>query len=357
MNTEPGMEKGGGPAAAGRPRVLVATAQTTLDALLRPEARARLERGAQVFWRQDIHAGAPPGAYARALAETRPEILMTGWRSPLLTAAMLDDNPQLKCVVNLTGELKRYVERAVIERGVTVTNWADVPAPSVAEAALMMILASLRRTAWWQLRMHVDRQWRPDGGQGARWIPEGLFDKCVGLYGFGLIARKLVGMLKPFDVKVLVFSSWISEQEKREYGVETVASLRELFQRSDVVSIHTGVRPDTLHSVNAEILAAMRDGGHLVNTARGQIVDESALAAELQSGRLFAALDVFEVEPLPPESPFRGLPNCLLFPHEGGPTNDFRHRCGAHAVDQVERFARGEPLAAPLTLAQYDRMT
>ncbi|MCX7590917.1 MAG: hydroxyacid dehydrogenase [Kiritimatiellae bacterium] len=335
--------------------LIVVTPQSTVDALLRETDRRRLESLANVTWCTAVNRNTPESEYLRAVAEARAEIIMTGWGSPLLTPAILDANPQVKYVVNLTGELKRYVHRKCLERGLLVTNWGDIPAPVVAEAALMMTLASLRRAYYRQIQMHDRREWPMS--DPPMWTPQTLFDKTVGLYGFGLIAREYVKMLKPFGVRILVFTGWITPEEQKDFGVERVASLKELFARSDVVAIHTGNRPDTYHSVNAEVLALMKDGGHIINTARGPIIDEAALAAELRKGRLFAALDVFEVEPLPPDHPFRGLPNCLLFPHDGGPTEDYRWRCGANAVDQVERYLRGEPLKYVVTLGQYDRMT
>jgi len=336
-------------------KLLVATRQSTLDSLMRPADRERLEALADVTWRTDIDQDVPEDVYAAAIRESDAEIVMTGWRSPLLTPEILQANPQVRYLVNLTGELKRYVHRDCITQGLLVTNWGDVPAASVAEGTLMMTLASLRRSYYWQVQMHEKKEgWKDTDGP---WVPQGLFDKTVGLYGFGRIAREFAKMLKPFDVRILVLSSWISDRDQVEYGVELVNDLRELFEKSDIVSVHTGVRPDTLHSVNAEVLSAMKDGGHLINTARGKIIDEDALLAELKKGRLFAALDVYEKEPLPADHPFRGLQNCHLFPHQGGPTDDYRWRCGANAVDQVERYLRGEELKHRITVKQYDRMT
>lgn len=343
-------------------KLLAATPQTTVDALLKEPDRRRLEQMVSVTWRTDLNRFTSEAEYFKAIEQARPEILMTGWNSPLLTMGILQGNPQLKYMVNLTGELKRYVQRLCIEQGLLVTNWGDIPAASVAEAALMMILASLRRVCYWQIEMHNRKSWKTDGKLAPQWTPEGLFDKTVGLYGFGAIARALVPMLKPFSNRVLVYTSWISEEEIKTCNIERVNSLKELFEKSHIVSIHTGKRPDTYHSVNAEVLSAMRDGGHIINTARGAIIDADALVAELKRGRLFAALDVFEeeegpLERLPEEHPFRGLPNCLLFPHHGGPTHDYRYRCGAHAVDQVQRYLKGEPLKYVITLNQYDHMT
>lgn len=337
-------------------RILVATPQDTLDALMRKPERERLESLGDVVWRTDLNRQTAEDDYGRALAETRPDILVSGWASPCLTGRLLQDNPQLKLAINLTGEVKKYVARECLEQGLTVTNWGDVPAASVAEAALMMTLASLRKVYHWQCEMHRNRTWRPDP-PNSRWTPQGLFDKTVGLYGFGLIAREYALMLKPFNPRILVFSGWITPEDKTRYNVETVDSLKALFAQSDIVAIHTGNRPDTHHSVNADILAAMKDGGHLINTARGPIVDTHALVAELKRERLYAALDVFEDEPLPADHPLRGLDGCLLFPHQAGPTNDYRFRCGVNAVDQVERHISGEPLKFRIALDQYDRMT
>ncbi len=337
-------------------RILVATPQDTLDALMKTTERERLESLGHVVWRPDLNRQTAEEEYGRALAETRPDILVIGWASPRLTARLLQDNPQLELAINLTGEVKNYVVRECLEQGLTVTNWGDVPAASVAESALMMTLASLRKVYHWQCEMHQNKAWRPDT-PNPRWTPQGLFDKTVGLYGFGRIAREYTLMLKPFNPRILVFSGWIAPEDKTRYGVETVDSLKALFAQSDIVAIHTGNRPDTHHSVNADILAAMKDGGHLIKPARGPIIDTDALVAELKRDRLYAALDVFEDEPLPADHPLRGLAGCLLFPHQGGPTIDYRFRCGVNAVEQVERHVSGTPLKYRIALDQYDRMT
>ncbi|MGQ9662481.1 MAG: NAD(P)-dependent oxidoreductase, partial [Kiritimatiellia bacterium] len=255
--------------------LIVATPQSTVDALLREADRQRLELLVHVTWATGLTRKTPEAEYSKAVAAAAAEIIMTGWGSPLLTPAILDTNPQVKYVVNLTGELKRYVHRDCLKSGLLVTNWGDIPAPVVAEAALMMTLASLRRAYYRQIQMHERREW-PETDP-PQWTPQTLFDKTVGLYGFGRIGREYAKLLKPFGVRILVFSGWISVEDEQEFGVERVESLKELFARSDVVAIHTGNRPDTYHSVNAEVLEAMKDGGHIINTARGPIVDEAAL--------------------------------------------------------------------------------
>jgi phosphoglycerate dehydrogenase-like enzyme len=333
-------------------RILIAMPQSTVNAMIAASERRALDEMGAV-WHCELNRDSTEEEYGRVLAETQPEIVMTGWSSPKLTARLLEAHPQIKYLVNLTGELKAYVTRECLEKGLIVTNWGDVPAASVAEAALMMTLASLRQVYYWQKRMHEDRAWSGDATR----TPAGLFDKTVGLYGFGLIAREFARMIRPFNPRILVLSGWLSAEDREEFGVEPVATLKDLFVQSDLVSIHTGNRPDTYHTVDAQILAAMKDGGHIVNTARGAIVDTDALVAELRRGRLFAALDVFEEEPLPADHPLRGLDRCLLFPHTGGPTHDYRFRCGENAVAQIRRYVQGDPLKYLLTIKQYDRMT
>ena len=153
---------------------------------------------------------------------------------------------------------------------------------------------------------------------------EGLEGKTVGLVSFGMIAKEVARMLQVFGCKVKVYSNHgVSAEEAKKYCVEPV-SLEELFQTSDVVSVHSGMTPKTYHMINAPLLAMMKDGALLVNTSRGAVIDEAALEEEVISGRLRAVLDVFEVEPLPTTSRLRGLSNVVIVPHCGGPTVDVR---------------------------------
>jgi phosphoglycerate dehydrogenase-like enzyme len=139
--------------------------------------------------------------------------------------------------------------------------------------------------------------------------------------------------------------------------VERVGDLKALYASNDVISIHTGNTPENFHIVNAGILGAMQDGAVLVNTARGAIIDTDALVAELRRGRIFAALDVFEEEPLPEDSPLRGLENCLLIPHQAGPTSDRMVDTGRLCIDNIRRYLAGEEPINQLTPARYDSMT
>ena len=207
-------------------------------------------------------------------------------------------------------------------------------AESVAQGTIMYMLMGLRnlyptlreteQTGWWR---------HP--------YSEGLEGKTVGLVSFGMIAKEVARMLQVFGCKVKVYSNHgVSEEEVKKYCVEPV-SLEELFQTSDVVSVHSGMTPKTYHMINAPLLAMMKDGALLVNTSRGAVIDEAALEEEVISGRLRAVLDVFEVEPLPATSRLRGLSNVVIVPHCGGPTVDVRGILTDAMIDDVVSCVNG----------------
>jgi phosphoglycerate dehydrogenase-like enzyme len=290
---------------------------------------------------------------AAALRESGASVLVTGWGMPMVTLAMTRESPRLKFIHHTAGTVRSIVERDVFvrENAPVVANWGNTVAPSVAEAALMMTLAGLRRVAHCQMTMHVRRKW------GNELDPVSLFERSVGIHGFGAIAREYAKLLKPFRCSLSSFCPGIRDEVLEAHGVRRVDSLRALYGSNDVISCHEGSTPETYHVVNREVLGRMRDGALLVNTARGEIIDTDALIAELRTGRIHAALDVYEPEPPPADSPLRGLENCLLIPHDGGPTSDWLPRMGLNCVRNVEKFFHGEEPEHVVTLEAYDRAT
>jgi phosphoglycerate dehydrogenase-like enzyme len=142
---------------------------------------------------------------------------------------------------------------------------------------------------------------------------------------------------------LLMYDPYLSPVEAAELGVE-ITDLDELFARSDIVSLHAPLLPATRGMITSAHLALLRDGGILVNTARAGLVDETALLGELVSGRICAALDVFTMEPLPDDHPFRVLPNVLLSPHIAAMTTETLLKQGEMMVDEIIRFLADEPL-------------
>jgi phosphoglycerate dehydrogenase-like enzyme len=167
--------------------------------------------------------------------------------------------------------------------------------------------------------------------------------KTVGIVGASHIGRRVLTLLRPFDLDALVFDPFLDAAGAAALGATDVP-LDELLVRSDVVSLHAPSLPETRHLLDARRLALMRDGATLVNTARGALVETEALVRELVSGRIDAVLDTTEPEILPAESPLYTLPNVFLTPHVAGSLGSETRRMAVLAVEEIERFARGEPL-------------
>jgi phosphoglycerate dehydrogenase-like enzyme len=258
----------------------------------------------------------------------------------------------LRYLCHVAGSVRHLIASENLHRGLVVTNWGLLHADTVAECALMLTLCALRRTQWWGRELHEHHRWREPFPQ-----TETLFGKRVGLHGFGAIARRLVDLLRPFQVDLLAYSEGVPDQHFAEKGVQRAASLADLFSRSDVIIEVEALTPRTLHIVGEPLLRSIRPGGAFINVGRGAVVDEGALVRVAREGQLQVALDVFETEPLAKDSPFRGLPNVTLLPHLAGPTQDQYRHCGEIALNNLECYLRGVPLTAVVTSEAYDRST
>lgn len=295
------------------------------------------------------------GSLAAQLRELNPTVVLTGWSTGALPAEWLAaDDCALRYVCHLTGSVRGVVPRAFLERGGAVTNWGDIPSVAVAEQALLLALAALRNLpAWPEAARYIDDTPRRIATLGTR----SLAGRRVGLHGFGRIARALVPLLRPFGGAISAYSAGVPEELVRAAGVTPCASLAELFATSEIVFECESLLPTTTGSVSAALLASLPDGAVFVNIARGQIVDEAALLAEAQSGRIRIALDVLAGRPWEKSAePFRAA-GAVVSPHIGGPTFDQYRPCGELALRNIARFCRGEPLEAPISLAAYDRST
>ncbi|WP_256443672.1 NAD(P)-dependent oxidoreductase [Acetivibrio sp. MSJd-27] len=169
---------------------------------------------------------------------------------------------------------------------------------------------------------------------------KGLWKKTIGLVGFGMIAQNLARMLQPFDVKLKIYSGYLSEKEAEKYNA-TVCSLEELFDTCDIISVHFGLNEKNYHLIDKTCLGRMKENALLVNTARGAVINEEDLVQELRKGKINAILDVYETEPLPMDSGLRGLPNAILVPHQGGPTTDVREMVTLALIEDIKRYAAG----------------
>ena len=294
-----------------------------------------------------------PADWLRLWRENPAEILVSAWQMPPLNGALTaEDLRPLRYLCYLAGSVRKNVPRELVARGLVVTNWGDSIAGTVAECTLMLILMALRRASYWAIAMHREGAWK-DGSTAT----QSLVDRRVGLHGFGGISQKLVPMLRPFTNRIQTFSPRVPDEITARHGVDRVQSLEELFSTSDVVVELAAGTPENYHLVQEKHLRLIPEGGVFVNVGRGSVVDEAALARVAREGKIQIALDVFEQEPLPADSPLRGLPNVTLLPHLGGPTRDRRRDSGMLALKNLRAFLRGEPPEAVVTLEVYDRST
>ena len=235
----------------------------------------------------------------RLLARCRGvDVILTGRGSPRLPDALVEDRGRLKYLLHLHGTIRHLVSRRHIEAGLVVTNWGDEIA-GVAEGALALLLC--------QLKQIVTLNAFAKGGPDERIyqaFPATLSGRDVGLYGFGPIGRHMARMLEPLGARLAIYDPYASDVPPH---IRRCESLRELFATCQAVSIHCGLNDQTRHSVTAELLALLPQGGIVVNTARGAIVDERALAEAVRSGRIVAGIDVIEDERNWPASPLAPL--------------------------------------------------
>lgn len=290
-----------------------------------------------------------PVAFAEALAEANPEVLVAAWKTPPLPATL---PPRLRYVCYLCGSVRRLVLRRHVEAGLQVTNWGSSISRVVAEGALFHVLSCLRRGPAWALAMHLEGAWKTPETETAS-----LFGRTVGIHGFGNVAREFIRLLAPFGVRVAVFAPDVDAAAQAELGVSSAPSLEALFAENDVIVELAPLIPETVGCVTERHLRLIRPGGVFVNVARGAVVDEAALARVAAEGRIQIGVDVFTEEPLPAASPLRGRRNVSLTPHLAGPTNDRRRDAGAFALANLRAYAAGGPLQAVVTPEVYDRST
>ncbi len=225
--------------------------------------------------------------------------------------------------------------KAAAARGITVTNTPGANAVAVAEHTVALMLALVKQLA------PADRGVR-QGGWPRNLVPQ-LRGKRLGIIGTGLIGREVAAMGKALGLDVVAWTFHPDQKLAAALGLRYI-DLPELLRTADIVSLHLRATPETRHFLNGERLALMRPEAFLVNTARGSLVDETALVELLRKKRLAGtALDVFETEPLPSGHPLTAMSNVLLTPHAAGMTPEVIQTGLAMAVENIENFLKGTP--------------
>jgi glyoxylate reductase len=247
--------------------------------------------------------------------------------------------PGLRLVANFGVGYDRLGVAMLAAAGIAATNTPGVLSAATADLTFALMLAVRRRI------VEGDRAVRGGDWTGSwadGFLAEELTGSTLGIVGLGRIGGAVARRAAGFEQRVLYTQRRRVDTESAEYR-----DLDDLLAESDLVTLHAPLTPETRGLIDARRLALMRDGASLVNTARGEIVDEPALVAELVSGRLRAGLDVFVHEPhVPPE--LLTLPNVVLTPHLGSGTRQTREAMTRLAVDNILAFERGEPLPTPV---------
>lgn len=292
-------------------------------------------------------------SWLELLKEANPRILVAGWKTPALPATTLKEiAPGLEYICYMPGSIRKLVPRELIEEGVLVTNWSSSISRTVAECALLLCLACMRRVAYWSHEMHDEGGWKNGTTR-----TQSLFERRVGIHGFGAVAKALLPLLRPFTDKISTYTEGVPDEVFEAHGVRQEKSLERLFAENDVIIEAEALTPEREKIVDARLLSLIPQGGAFVNVARGALVDEEALAEIANRGDLQVGLDVYTVEPLPENHPFRGCRNIVLLPHLGGPTTDRRCDAADHSLENLRRFLNGKPVVQPITLEVYDRST
>ncbi len=272
-------------------------------------------------------------AIARATAVLNPGDLK-------IDAALLDGSPHLKIIANASRGFDNLDPGELAHRGIWATNVPDAFTASTAEVTMGLLLMVMRRLA--EGDAYVRR------GDWIRFVPgewdgHTLVGKTIGLLGYGLIGKAVAKRARAFDMEVIYHQRHEDSTAPDEY-----VSFDDLLARSDVVSLHTPLTPETTHLFNRATFARMKPGAVLINTARGRMVEDAALLEALESGQLGGAgLDVVEFEPQVGAA-LRERLDVVITPHLGGGTQESRRNAQLHAVNNVRLVLQDEPPVQPL---------
>jgi phosphoglycerate dehydrogenase-like enzyme len=268
------------------------------------------------------------------------ELIFSGWGAPVFTAELLAAAPNLKAVFYGAGSVHYFVSEAFWDHGVLLSSAWGANAVPVSEYALAQTLLGLKCT--WQ-NARLVRQEKTFTRIQER-IP-GVFGSTVGLVSLGMIGKRMVELLKPFDVQIIAYDPYLPT-----YPGVTLVPLDEVFRQADVVSVHTPWLKETEGLITGAHLASMKPYSTFINTSRGAVICEAEMIAVLQQRPdLNAVIDVTHPEPPPPDSPLYTLPNVILTPHIAGSVDAECRRQGQYMIAELKRYLSGEPLVYGLT--------
>ncbi|SDL87251.1 hydroxyacid dehydrogenase [Sediminibacillus halophilus] len=293
--------------------------------------------------KQFIEILAPP--MTEETARLHPELLkqadviFSGWSGPRLDESFLETAEKLKVLFYAAGSVKPIVTDAVWKRNIKITTAVRANAIPVIEFTLSQVLFCLKNG--WQYVRQVKRD---------KMFPEkpfpiaGSFQSTVGLISLSTVGRGVAEQLKRFDIEVLAYDPFVNKKEAERLGV-TLCSLEQVFQQSDVVSLHTPLLGETRGMIRGEHFAMMNQHASLINTARGAIIRQSEMIRVLtERTDITAVLDVTDPEPPAVDSPLYQMENVVLTPHLAGSEGAECGRMGMYMLEELKRYVSGERL-------------
>lgn len=333
---------------ANKANILVAMRPALFEQLFAPAQQERL-RALGALTLQNEQADLSQAQLAALIAGQ--DIVMTCWGSPSFSAAVLAAADRLSLIAHAAGTIKRLLPPPVFADGRRVTHAAAAMANPVAETTLLLILLCLRRFH------QIDRAFKKTGWGCAKALSPGieLAGTRIGVIGAGHTGKAVIRKLQALEAEPWLADPYVSEAQAASMGARKV-DLETLLRACPVITLQAPATDETHRMLGARQFAWMRDGAIFINTARPRLVDQAALLAELQSGRISAALDVFEDEPLPDDSPLRQLDNVITTPHIASVTRQAQRRQGAIITDEIAGFLRDGELRYEVTRDMLDTM-
>ncbi len=262
-----------------------------------------------------------------------------------MTAELIERGSRLKVIGRAGTGVDNVDIAAATRRGIIVANAPESNSVAAAEHTMALILALLRNVPQAHGSL-TGGQWERSRFGGSE-----LYGKTLGVLGFGRIGQLVAKRAQSFEMNVVAFDKFVSAERFRELGVEGVTDTAELYGRADVITLHLPKTPETVNWVDAEAIAAMRDGVRIVNAARGELIDLDALLEGLESGKVGgAALDVFPSEPFT-EHPIFQRPDVVVTPHLGASTAEAQDRAGQVTAEQVTAALTGGVVTNAVNIA------
>ncbi|MGH7994107.1 MAG: phosphoglycerate dehydrogenase [Limisphaerales bacterium] len=269
-----------------------------------------------------------------------------------VTRKVIEAAPKLRVVGRAGVGVDNVDIAAATQHGTVVMNTPGGNTVTTAELSFAMLLALARKVPQAHTSMAAGK-WDRKLFQGME-----LLGKTLGILGMGRIGSEVAKRAKAFGMRVIAYDPYLTEDRARAVGAEFADSVDDVYRVADFITVHMPVTPETKHMLNAAAFSKMKPGVRLVNCARGEIIAENDLIAALESGKVAgAALDVFAVEPLPADHPYRKQPNVILTPHLGASTQEAQEKCGIEVAEVVTAYLLTGEVRNAVNLPYLDAKT